>query len=115
MKHLIDMLAPAAARGVEVTIVTNEHPPAPLTLLWAQKITSCYALLTYKAAGYELEVMDCDGDRSTWQVKRHGKLIASGSRDSWKPYYHCDQACLAAEEALRLHVRARVAELRGRV
>lgn len=112
--NVLEELAKAAARGVEVTIVTNEHPPSPLTLPWAQVVKNWGAVVTYAAAGYALEVMDCDGDFSTWQIKRHGKLIVSGESHTYRPYYHCDQACLAAEEALRLHSRARVAELRGR-
>lgn len=113
--NLLEELSKAAARGVEVTIITNQHTPAPLTLKWAQVVKNWGAIVTFQGAGYELTVIDCDGDYSTWTLYRHGKLIVEGTINSYEPYYHCDAACLAAEEALRLHARARLAELRGAV
>jgi hypothetical protein len=112
--NVLEELSKAAARGVEVVIVTNDHPEAPLTLKWQQVVKRDHALVTFKGAGYVLTVIDCDGDASVWSVKHRGVLLAEGQIDSWKPYYHCDQACLAAEKFMRAHVAWRIGKLRGR-
>ena len=112
MSDLFEALADAAARGVDVTVITNHHPPAPLKLKWHQTITNMDARVRARAAGYELFVQDCDGDFSHWSVKRNGEVIATGKSWEWEPYYHCDACCLAAEEAVFADARRRLATLR---
>lgn len=112
--NFLEILGQAAARGVQVTVITNDHPPVALRLRWAQTITSMDARLRFRAAGYDLFVQDCDGDFSNWSVKRHGQLIAHGEKGYERDaLYHCDAACLAAEEALFKDVRDRVAAIKG--
>lgn len=114
MSSIIDALAEAAARGVEVTVVTNYHAPVELTLQWRFWATRDSGCGEYRAAGYDLVVRDCDGDMSWWELRRGRTVIAKGSTYDWKPFYHFDACCLAAEAALRAEVRRRVAELRAR-
>lgn len=111
---LLDMIAGAAARGVEVTVITNHREPCPLTLKWATWETRDSGWAAYRGAGYVLRVRDCDGEFSDWSLKRHGKVIAEGQTSGSTPYYHCDAACLAAEAALRAEVRPRLAALRAK-
>ncbi len=110
MKHL----EAAAARGVEVTVVTNHHQPVKLTLPWRFSETRDTGLGDYRAAGYDLVVRDCDGDASWWELRRGRTVIAKGGSSDWKPFYHFDACCLAAETALRDDVRRRLAILRAR-
>lgn len=113
MSSFAEHLVRAAQRGIEVTVITNDHPPVALRLQWHQTITSMNARVRTRAAGYELFVRDCDGDFSTWSVKRHGLLIAKGT-EGWAPgeFYHCDAACLAAEKATFEDARRRIAAVR---
>jgi hypothetical protein len=114
MNDIIEVLAKAAERGVEVTIVTNHHEPVELTLRWRFWETRDTGCGDYRAAGYDLVVRDCDGDGSWWELRRGRTVIAEGSSYDWKPFYHFDACCLAAETALRSEVRRRKAELLGR-
>lgn len=112
---IIDALAEAAARGVQVTIITNHHEVPPLTLKWKFWNTRDSGCGEYMAAGYKLVVRDCDGDSSWWELRRGRSVIAKGETYDWKPFYHFDACCLAAESALRAEVRRRLAELRRRL
>jgi hypothetical protein len=111
---VMELLASAAARGVEVTIITNGHHPPPLTLPWRFKETRDTGLGDYRGAGYDLVVRDCDGDMSWWELRRGRTVIAKGSTYDCRPYYHFDACLLAAEAALRADVRRRLEELRGK-
>lgn len=110
---IIDLLADAAARGVQVTIITNGHNPPPLTLKWTHEDRWWGAVSKYAGAGYSLSVADYDGDRSGWRLRRHGTVIAEGEDHGDRPYYHFDACLLAAEAALRADVRRRITALRG--
>ena len=112
MIDLIKELAAAAARGVEVTIVTNGHNPPPLTLRWKHEEKWWGAISTYEGAGYRLVVIDRDGDDSEWELKRGKSVIAAGRNHDNHPYYHFDACLLAAEGALRVEVKRRIAKLR---
>lgn len=112
MNNLMNMLAEAAARGVDVTLVTNHREPPPITLKWRFWETNDSGWGEFRGAGYLLKVRDCDGDFSTWYVKRGRDEIASGEMGGYRPY-HFDAALLAAEAAFRADVRARIARLRG--
>jgi hypothetical protein len=113
LEQLIAQLAPAAARGVDVTIVTNSREVPALTLKWRFWETRDSGLGEFVGAGYKLFVQDCDGDGSRWTLERQGKVIAKGESYAWEPHYHFDACCLAAEAALRAEVRRRKAELLG--
>lgn len=116
--NLLAPLLEAASRGVQVTIITNgsENAP-PLSLKWSYQDHSYAPTATFRGAGYDLFVMDCDGDFSDWSLRRgigrsRKNIIAKGSigyNDS--DYYHFDAAMLAAEAALREDVRKRIAIL----
>jgi hypothetical protein len=114
MTGIMDELAAAAARGVDVTIFTNHHEAPPLTLPWKFWNTRDSGCGEYRAAGYKLVVRDCDGDASWWELRRGLVVIAKGETYEWKPFYHFDACCLAAESALRAEVRRRKAELLAR-
>lgn len=111
MKALIEMLAPAAARGVEVVIFTNDRTPAPITFKWHYRETNCTAVARFRGAGLDLIVQDCDGDRSWWELSEGRTVLARGDTYECEPYYHFDACLLAAEEALRVEVRRRKAAL----
>ena len=95
MIDLPELLVRTAQRGVEVTIFTNAHPAVQLRLRWQQTVSNMDAQVRSRAAGYDLYVRDCDGDFSTWRVRRHGLLVAEGT-ENYGDLYHCDAACLAA-------------------
>jgi hypothetical protein len=63
------------------------------------------------AAGYELYVIDLDGDASEWSLKRGKTILAQGGTHKCVPLYHFDACLIAAEAALREVTRARIAEL----
>jgi hypothetical protein len=103
---LIDVLAEAAARGVQVTIITNaDRDPPPLTLKWRFWTTNDSGWGEFRGGGYLLKVRDCDGDFSAWYVCRgdpqlKASRIADGETHGYDPY-HFDAALLAAEAAFR--------------
>jgi hypothetical protein len=111
----MDELAAAAARGVEVTIITNARPTPPLlTLKWSEKVTSCSAVYRFRGAGLDLVVQDCDGDSSWWELRQGRTILAHGESAEWQPLYHCDACLVAAEAALRAEVRRRLTLKRDR-
>lgn len=102
----IELLAEAAKRGVEVTILTNLHPePPPLRFKWDHALHRDCAISTFKGAGYSLRAVDQDGDASYWTLKRGKALLAEGESWDWQPLYHFDACLLAAEQALLSEVR----------
>jgi hypothetical protein len=111
---VMDELGQAAARGIDVIILTNHREVPPLTLKWKFWETRDSGWGEYRAAGYRLLVQDCDGDASWWELRRGREVIAKGATHECQPFYHFDACCLAAEEALRIEVRRRKMELRGR-
>lgn len=111
MQTIMETLTEAAARGVEVTIITNDHPAPTLTLKWEFKAYRDSATGKFQGAGYKLYVIDCDGDGSEWSVERGGQIIAEGGTYDCDPYYHFDACLIAAEAALRSDVRKRLAAL----
>jgi hypothetical protein len=113
VRSIFDDLAVAAARGVEVTVLTGHHEPVELRLPWRFWETRDSGCGEYRAAGYDLVVRDCDGDGSWWELRRGRLVIAKGASYDWKPFYHFDACCLAAEAALFAAVRARLANLRA--
>lgn len=113
IEGLIEELAPAAARGVEVTILIgggSEQPPS-LSFAWDHKVYNDCAISRFRAAGYELIAQDCDGDRSWWKLKRGRAVLAEGGSIAWFPMYHFDVCLMEAEAALRHEVRQRIAAL----
>ena len=111
MSDLIDTLSEAAARGVEVTIIVNDHPAPVLRYKWQHNEYRDCAVSTFKAAGLEIRAVDQDGDASYWTLKRGKTVLAEGEIWDWQPYYHFDAALMAAEAALLAEVRARLATL----
>jgi hypothetical protein len=114
MIDILEVFSEAAARGVEVTIITSHHEPVQLTLPWRFWETRDSGWGEYRAAGYDLVVRDCDGDSSWWELRRGRTVIAKGSSHDWKPFYHFDACCVAAEGALRSEVRRRKEALLSR-
>ena len=108
---LMDALAIAAARGIEVTVITNDSEPPPLRFKWNFRETSCTAIGRYRAAGYDLVVQDCDGDWSWWELRRGRDVLAKGEAHEWEPYYHFDACLMASEAALMAEVRRRLAKM----
>lgn len=108
MSDLIDTLSEAAARGVEVTILVNDHPEPVLRYRWQHKEYRDCAVSTFKAAGFEIRAVDQDGDASYWTLKRGKSVLAKGEIWDCNPYYHFDSALMAAEAALLAEVRARL-------
>lgn len=114
MADLISILAPAAERGVEVTILTNDHPVPTLRFKWHHEEKWWGAVSTYCAAGFKLRVIDYDGDSSSWALMEGKTVIANGETHECRPYYHFDACLLAAEAALQAEVECRVAALKAR-
>ncbi|TJV51110.1 MAG: hypothetical protein E5Y01_16100 [Mesorhizobium sp.] len=114
MADLVSDLAAAAARGVEVIIITNEHPSPSLRFQWKHEGKWWGAISTFAAAGFELRVIDYDGDSSSWALMEGKTTIAHGEAHECRPYYHFDACLLAAEEALRSEVSRRIGLLRAR-
>lgn len=110
---LMKELAAAAARGVEVTVLTNDRSAPVLTLRWEFKTYNTHATGTFRGAGYDLYVIDKDGDASEWRLRRGKAVIAEGETYEWQPFYHFDACLLAAEAALRAEVARRKAEIAG--
>jgi hypothetical protein len=114
MNSLIDILASAADRGVEVTVITNHREPVELTLRWRFWETRDSGCGEYRAAGYDLIVRDQDGDGSWWELRRGRVVYAHGSSYDFQPLYHFDACCLAAEAALRAEVAKRKDAIRNK-
>lgn len=111
MSDVMDALSKAAARGVEVTILVNDHPAPVLRFKWQHNEYRDCAISTYKAAGLEIRTVDQDGDASYWTLKRGKTELAKGEIWDCQPYYHFDAALMAAEAALLAEVRARLSAL----
>lgn len=107
MINIMEVLSEAAARGVEVTIITNAREPVPLTLKWVFEEKWWGAVGKYRACGLDLYVADYDGDRSSWALWQGRTVLAEGEDHGNQPYYHFDACLLAAEAALRAEVRRR--------
>jgi hypothetical protein len=109
-----EALVEAAARGVQVTIITNSHPePPPLRFKWQHSVHRDCAISTFKGAGFEIRVVDQDGDASYWTMKRGKALISEGESWDWEPYYHFDACRMAAEQALIDAARSRAQAIRS--
>lgn len=107
---IMEALVSAAARGVEVTIITGGGGDAPtLRFNWDHKVYRDCAVSKYRAAGFDLIAVDMDGDGSWWELKRGKEKLAKGEVWECQPYYHFDAALLEAEAALILEVRKRLA------
>jgi len=106
---ILETLVDAAARGVEVTIITNGGDAPDLRLKWDHQTYRDCAVSKYRAAGFDLTVVDMDGDGSWWELKRSKEKLAGGEVWECKPFYHFDSALLAAEAALMTEVRKRIA------
>lgn len=107
MSDLLQALNEAAARGVEVTIITNDHDPLPTRLKWQHEHFWWGARSKTRACGFEVVVTDLDGDTSEWVVRRGGKEIASGGGHDCSEGYHFDLAMMQAEAALFAEVGRR--------
>jgi hypothetical protein len=115
MTDLIQILSEAAARGVDVVVMTGGGGELPcLRFPWTQEDKWWGAVARYRAAGFSLAVSDLDGDRSIWALKRNGKILAEGEEHGCRPYYHFDACLLAAEAALLAEVQRRKESLRSR-
>lgn len=110
----IQQLGEAAARGVEVTIITNTRSePRPWRYRWTYEEKWWGAIARYRGAGFELYVTDKDGDMSEWNLKRGKQVLAEGGTYECKPLYHFDACMLAAEAALDAEVKRRLERLRS--
>lgn len=109
---LSEALIEAAARGVDVTIITNDHPMPQFRFKWQFKEYRDGAIGTFMAAGFKATVFDMDGDASEWTLKRGKVVLAEGSTYECRPFYHFDACVLAAEEALLAAARERRLALR---
>lgn len=108
-----EALAEAAARGVEVTIITNERDAPELRFKWRYEEKWWGAIARYDAAGFTASVIDKDGDASEWSVKRGKTVIAEGGTYDCHPYYHFDACLIAAENALLEAARSRAQAIRS--
>lgn len=107
---IIDALVSAAARGVEVIVITGGGGDAPtLRFNWDHQVYRDCAVSKYRAAGFDLIAVDMDGDGSWWELKRGKEKLAKGEVWECQPYYHFDAALLEAESALMAAVRNRLA------
>lgn len=112
----MDDLAAAAARGVKVTILTNDGDVPALTFKWSNEQKWWGAISRYRACGLEAVVVDMDGDLSNWELRDvraggKGMVLTSGETHECKPYYHFDACLVAAEAALRAEVKRRKASV----
>lgn len=113
MSEIINALSEAAARGVNVTVVTSARDPVTLTLKWRFKEHRDGETAMFRGAGIELYVADYDGDGSVWQMRRGKTVLAEGSDYGDHPY-HFDACLLAAEAALRAEVKRMIAEAKAK-
>lgn len=82
-------------------------------LLWIIKDHRDGETATFRVAGLEAYVADCDGDSSWWQIKdiRTRQVICEGEDWGYEPHHFF--RCLAeAEAALRAEVERRKQNLR---
>lgn len=86
-----------------------------MSLRWTFKEHWWGETACFRAAGYDVFVIDEDGDGSRWTLKRGKVVIAEGGTYECVPLYHFDACLVQAEARLREQVRNRVAELRQRV
>jgi hypothetical protein len=91
-----------------------EGHPVSLTLRWLFREHRDGETARFRAAGYELYVIDMDGDGSEWSLKRGKAILAQGGTHKCVPLYHFDACLVAAEAALREVTRDRIADLRKR-
>ena len=110
---LIATFAPAIARGVEVTIITNDHPVPELRFKWRFQDHRDGAIGTFTAAGMKAKVVDCDGDSSYWELTSNRIVIAEGEVWDCSPFYHFDACLLAAENAMMVEARRRLRSLQS--
>jgi hypothetical protein len=113
MSEMMQALADAAARGVEVTVITNAHSQPELRFKWTFKEYRDGAIGKFKGAGLEAKVFDMDGDASEWSVRRGKEVLAEGSTYECHTFYHFDACLLAAEDALMTIARGRLAAIRA--
>lgn len=80
------------------------------TLKWEYREHRDGETARFRAAGFSLLVVDCDGDSSYWTLKHHGKILNEGESVSNVPdHFH---VCLQeAEKALRAAVADRRSSL----
>jgi hypothetical protein len=109
---VLDQLQEATARGVKVVVITNDYPAPALTLRWVFKEYWWGATGKFRAAGYDLYVIDKDGDASEWTLTRDKTVLAEGGTHECDPLYHFDACLLAAEAAFREVVMAHLEKLR---
>jgi hypothetical protein len=113
LAKLDELLTGAAARGVAVTIIANEHDAPPLRFKWRIEEKWWGAVATFSAAGFVARVWDKDGDASEWELKCGKVLLAEGGTYDCQPYYHFDACLLAAEGALLTAARERYAAIKA--
>jgi len=111
---MLNDLAEAAQRGVQVTIITNESPAISLRLHWQFEEKWWGAVGKCVGAGFTARVFDKDGDASEWIVTRGKEVIAEGETFECTPYYHFDACLLEAEAALMGAVRERLQAVKKR-
>lgn len=68
---------------------------------------------SFRVAGLEVFVRDCDGDSSWWELRdlRTKVVLAKGDEHAWLPLNHFWKCLLDAEAALRAEVARRKAAL----
>lgn len=108
---ITDAFIDAAARGVEVVIITRGGEAPELRFKWDHKEYRDCAVSKFRGAGFELIVVDMDGDASWWELRRGKEKLAKGEVWDCQPYYHFDAALLQAEAALMSEARNRRALL----
>ena len=92
------LLADAASRGVNVTIITGPQSDYEPQYPWQFKEHWWGETAHFAECEFRAHVTDYDGDYSRWTVKHYGWTIASGKEIKGD---HFSTAIEAAERALR--------------
>lgn len=71
----------------------------PLQWEYRETRDSEYGRAKFKC--FEINVQDCDGDFSRWDIKRGGQYVAVGETGGSKDEYHFDAAHRIAAEVLK--------------
>lgn len=75
-----------------------EKVPEKLNWKWRETNDSEYGRAKFKC--FEINVQDCDGDLTRWDIKRGDQYVAVGETFGSKGEYHLDAAMRIARETL---------------
>ncbi len=71
-----------------------------MAVKWRYEEHNDCEIARFKCNGFELYVIDCDGDASNWEVKYNGVIVAEEDYLYSTTPYHFDLAQERAEQAL---------------